>query len=174
MFKEAIKKTFASSTVVSAVEIGCLDGKSAKTLLSSHDNLNLVSIDPFIPDSMEASLIGSMALAIERNQEDYNNKRFNIIEGYSWNVVSSFPDGSCDVLFIDGDHRYDSVLRDVILYTPKLRKGGLLFTHDCRMNRPGGATFHKGPSRVADELLFSSKDWTLLGEAFSLACFKKG
>lgn len=35
-----------------------------------------------------------------------------------------------DFLFIDGDHRYDSVARDFELYAPLVRPGGLIGLHD--------------------------------------------
>lgn len=38
--------------------------------------------------------------------------------------------GGVDLLFIDGDHRYTSVLADWLLYNPLVRKGGLVVFHD--------------------------------------------
>lgn len=35
-----------------------------------------------------------------------------------------------DLLFIDGDHRYEGVKRDFELYSPLVRKGGLIALHD--------------------------------------------
>ncbi len=37
---------------------------------------------------------------------------------------------NCDLLFIDGDHAYDSCKRDLELYLPKLKDGGVLAMHD--------------------------------------------
>lgn len=37
---------------------------------------------------------------------------------------------SVDFLFIDGDHRYESVARDFTLYAPLVRPGGLIGFHD--------------------------------------------
>lgn len=36
-----------------------------------------------------------------------------------------------DLVFIDGDHRYESVLADIELYKPLVRAGGILCGHDC-------------------------------------------
>jgi predicted O-methyltransferase YrrM len=36
-----------------------------------------------------------------------------------------------DFVFIDADHAYDSVKRDIICYLPKVRLGGILAGHDC-------------------------------------------
>ena len=36
----------------------------------------------------------------------------------------------CDVLFIDGDHRYEGALHDLLLYGPMVRPGGIIAFHD--------------------------------------------
>lgn len=38
--------------------------------------------------------------------------------------------GGLDLLFIDGDHNYDAVLSDWLLYSPLVRPGGLVAFHD--------------------------------------------
>ena len=38
--------------------------------------------------------------------------------------------GGVDLLFLDGDHRYTSVLTDWLLYSPLVRPGGLVAFHD--------------------------------------------
>jgi predicted O-methyltransferase YrrM len=37
---------------------------------------------------------------------------------------------SLDVLFIDGDHTYEGVKRDFLLYAPLVRPGGIVAFHD--------------------------------------------
>lgn len=36
-----------------------------------------------------------------------------------------------DLVFIDGDHRYENMLRDIKMYAPLVRKNGILCGHDC-------------------------------------------
>jgi predicted O-methyltransferase YrrM len=47
-----------------------------------------------------------------------------------------------DFLFVDGDHSYDGVRRDVELYTPLLRDGGVVALHDIV---PQGTNAADGP-----------------------------
>lgn len=146
------------------VEIGCLDGYSTAHLLEC-SGLHLTSIDPFIPDSCAAHLIG------KKERFHFNvapwKERSHLIEDYSWNARPAW-DKPLDFLFIDGDHAYDAVLRDYTMWTPLLKVGGVLAMHDSRMSRPGGAAFHVGPSRVADEKVYNQPGWLVIGEAFSL------
>lgn len=39
-----------------------------------------------------------------------------------------------DVLFIDGDHSYESVLCDFLLYYPLVRSGGIIAFHDTKLS----------------------------------------
>lgn len=171
------------------VEIGCLDGYSSAVILDASE-LHLTSIDPFIPDSMEASLIGSKDRYLE-NVAPYGD-RAELIEDYSERAVGFFgwhvfeydsvtglptkqePMVTLDFLFIDGDHNVEAVWRDFNDYTPRLKPGGILAIHDARMFREGGAKFHPGPSRVAEERVFANPlEWEVIGEAFSLVIARK-
>jgi len=152
------------------VEIGCLDGYSAITILES-SSLSLTCIDPFIPDSMDPLTQG--------NKENFLNNvskfgsRVGLITKYSYDVVTMWWT-ELDFLFIDGSHIFDDVLKDYIDWTPFLKKGGLLAMHDSRCNRQGGVKYWDGPSQVADEYVFNhSENWKILGEDFSLTIARK-
>ena len=44
--------------------------------------------------------------------------------------------GMVDLLFIDGDHRYDGVRKDFEMYSPLVRKGGIIAFHDICIGPP--------------------------------------
>ncbi len=49
----------------------------------------------------------------------------------SLDAARIFKDGSCDLVFIDADHRYSSVCADIQAWKPKVKPGGILCGHDC-------------------------------------------
>jgi predicted O-methyltransferase YrrM len=51
--------------------------------------------------------------------------------------VYQHVDGQVDLLFIDGDHAYGSVLTDWLLYHPLVRPGGIVAFHDSLLAIPG-------------------------------------
>lgn len=65
------------------------------------------------------------------NTEPYR-WRINAVRDYSWNVAQKFKE-PIDLLFIDGDHRVFAVLRDLEMWVPKVRPGGLIVGHDWNM-----------------------------------------
>jgi predicted O-methyltransferase YrrM len=52
------------------------------------------------------------------------------IRGKSIDALQSFKNGSLDLVYIDGDHRYEGALADINGWLPKLRKGGCMTGHD--------------------------------------------
>jgi len=57
-----------------------------------------------------------------------------------------------DVLFIDGDHRYEGVKKDFIFYRSLLREGGLIFLHDIMASEEGGRAWAGGVPKFWQEL----------------------
>lgn len=45
--------------------------------------------------------------------------------------------GNVDMVFLDGDHEYDAVKRDIALYRQLVRPGGILCGHDYWHDHPG-------------------------------------
>lgn len=172
LFKNAITDRLIADEKIQihGIEIGVLNAETSLFFLQEFKNLSLVGIDPIIPDSMEASLIGDIKI-IEANVAIYKD-RWKFYQDFSFNVYGEFENESFDFIFIDGDHTYDAVYQDFELYLPKVKTGGLVFMHDSRMNR-GGANFHIGSSEFADKTIANDDRVTLIGEAFSLTCFIK-
>lgn len=73
--------------------------------------------------------------------------------------------GPVGLLFLDGDHAYESVAADVEAWAPHLRAGGYLAMHDTGGQKPG-------PTRLYRELL-ERPDWTPAGQHGGLGVLRK-
>lgn len=45
-------------------------------------------------------------------------------------AAQKFPDGFFDLVFIEGDHRYEGAKNDINAWKSKVRPGGILCSHD--------------------------------------------
>jgi predicted O-methyltransferase YrrM len=61
----------------------------------------------------------------------------SVIQGDSAASANKFADGVFDAVFIDADHAYESVARDIDAWLPKVRSGGTLSGHDFMLEIPG-------------------------------------
>ena len=57
--------------------------------------------------------------------------KLKILEGTSWEVAETVKNKSLDFVFIDASHDYESVLKDLKAWAPKIRPGGMLCGHDA-------------------------------------------
>ena len=119
-------------------EVGSWTGKStgviAKNVLSRHGHVYAIdhwqgSIDVWQYDVAKKYNIFSV---FRKNMELLGvSDAVHPLVMDSQTASKIFKDGSLDLVFIDGDHRYTPVKNDILLWVPKLKRGGILCGHDC-------------------------------------------
>ena len=132
------------------VEIGSAQGRSTLVLAHAVCNGNggeVFAIDPFEPDAAIPSALTNNEAALRENIARSGFTNITIIKDFS-STVGRWFDRPIDLLFIDGDHRYEAVKTDFDLFEPKIVDGGILAMHDVGV----GA----GPRRVALEAIYGS------------------
>src|SRR3989304_1799583 len=72
--------------------------------------------------------------------------------GYSQHVAESFPNGYFDWVYIDGNHLYEFVRKDLLLYFHKVKDGGYLTGDDCGE----GGWWNGGVKKAVDEFILSN------------------
>lgn len=126
----------------SVVEIGCHQGRSSKALLDACQG-TVYCIDVW-NDEEQYGYVGERDYqAFLRNVGHYPNLRAQ--HATSLLAAEHLPD--VDMVFIDGDHEYESVKADIKAWLPKTRK--LLCGHDYGV--------FDGVTRAVDERFGS--DW---------------
>lgn len=117
-------------------EIGCYDGS---TTISYVEKLKQYGGKVHIVDWF----YGNVGVTGPHSyiQDDLVYERFKIIfanyteqmiihRGPSHEQILNIPDNSLDLCFIDADHRYDYIYKDIELCIPKVKKGGIICGHD--------------------------------------------
>ena len=123
-------KTMASPNVL---EIGCSEGHTTEWLLRCNPTLKITCVDPYVNyldwNGNQLNDREEFYQKTMRRLERYG-ERFLMIRDYSDNIFSKFNDESIDLLFIDGLHTYDQVLKDCNNYYSKVKFGGIFSGHD--------------------------------------------
>jgi len=121
------------------VEIGVDEGVNTKNILTKLPIERLYLVDPYIPynDGSGVVTAGKEVLARKRLSK-FQSKIVFLIEK-SEDVVSMIPD-NLDFVYIDGNHSYEFVKKDIELYYPKVREGGVIGGHDFYKNFLGVLT----------------------------------
>ena len=117
------------------VEIGVKEGHFSKILLDNWDCEKLYLVDPWENQKKENY--------DENNNHNHNQdlentikklenykERYEIIREYSDIAYKNFNDESLDFIYIDGNHSYEAVKKDLELWYPKLKKGGVFAGDD--------------------------------------------
>jgi len=133
------------------VEVGAWKGASKSYLAveAQHKKLRIDVVDAWsgsdehkdMSDIKENSLFGTFI--------DNLRPVINLINPIRTDSVSAskmYADESLDAVFIDADHRYESVKADILAWMPKVKNGGILAGHDYILE-------HSGVIRAVDKLV---------------------
>lgn len=122
------------------VEIGAEFGMSASLFAyGAAATVDIYSIDLFPGDLMRQHIenlasAGYAAIVPEAASKEGDGPgykcRTNVIKGDSVEIGRNWQFGMVDLLFIDGDHTYKGVQRDLMAWAGKVKPHGLMVFHD--------------------------------------------
>jgi hypothetical protein len=118
-------------------------GRTAQEVLSARPMLQWIMVDAWTapdPESTYAKSADRIAKNDQRYFDDCYVKtvratsrycdRIAIIRDWSAEAAMQIDDASLDCVFIDAEHTYEGVKRDIAIWLPKVRPGGWIGGHD--------------------------------------------
>lgn len=99
------------------VEVGTFKGGTAREFALVRPDATVYCVDIHKHADWDANIL-------EANVQD----RVKFIQGISWESAHLVP--MADMVYIDADHDYNSVLKDIIAWTPKVKYDGILAGDD--------------------------------------------
>jgi inositol phosphorylceramide mannosyltransferase catalytic subunit len=86
------------------------------------------------------------------NNKYKDNTNINLYKTYTQKYLSQIEDNKYDIIYIDADHSYEGVKRDIILSYKKIKNGGYIMGHDYEMNMNKAHQYYNfGTKRAVDE-----------------------
>ena len=125
--KTFLEKLIKENGFKKGAELGVQTGVTYFHLIDNCPDLELIGVDTW----MQAA-----------NQKDYDrcweyvsatakdNPRCTIMRMTTDKASTLIENNSLDFIFIDADHSYKAVKRDIINWLPKIRDGGMITGHD--------------------------------------------
>jgi len=120
-------------------EVGVFDGRFSKIMVDTIPDLELYSVDNWV----RAWVIGKLPAY----QKLIHQPKVKIVALDSVDASTLFEDEFFDFVYIDANHSYEMVKRDLEAWYPKVRKGGI-FCGDDYYNMPSG---NRGVIDAVDE-----------------------
>lgn len=124
------------------VEVGVWFGRSiiylGELIKQSGKDIRVYGVDPWVmKPKYKVHFNGVVPTGDEILQSCYNAIEraglldiISLIRSPSFNASYRFNDKSLDFVFLDGDHSYDSVKKDILVWRPTIKDGGMLAGHD--------------------------------------------
>lgn len=143
-----LENLIKKNNLKTGAELGVRSGENYYYLLAHCPDLELLGVDLFEiqpegageghrwktfenpePDGSFSYDFESYYKFILELQEEFGN-RAKFIRNWTTEAVKQVPDNSLDFVFLDADHAYKSVVRDINDWKPKIKKGGYIMGHD--------------------------------------------
>lgn len=140
------------ASTMRGAEIGVLRGDTSHGLLQAFPQLFLYMVDNWSVPAADSGYANSCDCAAHQHwaqhaaneqiaytRTEFAAERRALLRANSDTASRAIADESLDFAFIDADHTYEGVSRDISAWWPKVRPGGILAGHDYggRKNREG-------------------------------------
>jgi len=114
------------------VELGVFAGEYSEILMKRIPGLDLTGIDAWkiYKEYKDYKRNESMINAYNQAKQRSEKTGFKIMQDWSTEAVKQFADESLDFIYIDCNHDFAHVVEDLNVWSPKVKKGGIISGHD--------------------------------------------
>ena len=111
-------------------EVGVMWGGYSEVLLRKNPGLKLYCIDPWTPYENGRPSQEKQDRIYRRAKKVLSRLGATLIRKTSMEALADIPDGSLDFVYIDAMHKFDYVMMDIIEWSKKVKRGGIVSGHD--------------------------------------------
>ncbi len=123
-------------------EIGVFKGEFFKYLLENCDPLTIEGVDLFSGIAGSGDVDGNNSIQVDMNQvymelqDTYiDNPIVSFHKDYSHKYLEKQENNKYDIIYIDADHSYPAVKKDIEIAFQKVKNGGFIMGHDYELNK---------------------------------------
>ena len=109
-------------------EVGVAHGKHALALFKTIPDLRLICVDPW--KAFGRNTDEKVELVYQDARKKLKDKDVIWKRKTSVDAAKEIEDGELDFVYIDGMHDFDNVMTDIILWTNKVKRKGIVAGHD--------------------------------------------
>ena len=137
-----LAKMFVERKFTRGAEIGVRAGGFSEILLQNENIVKLYSVDPWDivyqdPRSRSEGKIKQESYFQQAQERLSKYPASEIIRKTSLEAVREIPHESLDFVYIDGAHTFDYVMTDIIEWSKRVRKGGIVSGDDYKPHKYG-------------------------------------
>jgi hypothetical protein len=96
--------------------------------------------------------------------------KVTVLEGDSVAALATLDDASLDIVYVDADHTYESVKRELAIIRRKVRDDGYVILNDYIMNEAGFSNAAYGVIQATNEFMIA-ENWEMIYFAFQSYMF---
>jgi len=160
--REELPELFKELGFKVGAEIGVFEGKNLEKYCQA--GLEMYGIDPWISygDYRTYRSLEDLYEVAKKRLSPYPN--CTLIRKKSDEALVDFPKRSLDFVYIDGNHKFEYIAADLVYWTQKVKKGGIVAGHDYFDTKGYRTNRSVGP--VVDAFCKSSdiENWWIIGD----------
>jgi predicted O-methyltransferase YrrM len=143
------------------LEIGTAIGETAEYFLMQLPKTTVHIIDPYVDyvdwNGNQIVSQDNMYNYVLARFQSYGD-RFVPYRKFSDDAFNDFAEDQFDLIFIDGLHTYEQVLKDCENYYSKLKTGGVFSGHDFSAIEGVGRAVKEFSNKVGKDIMFTESD----------------